>query len=528
MAALCDRCRLCRRLHGYSYASIAEGCKDRTTLPFSRVGAAQRCHSRVGAAPVGEPAAYARTMSSLAQLSAVETAAVRGRTRSAEEVVAAALERAEASQAAYNCFVAIRGDHALAEARALDAGAPGHDGPLAGVPAVVKTEFDVAGLVTTLGGRGNTTPARADSEMVRRLRAAGAIVIGTTTMPEFGQFAFTESAAFGVTRNPWDISRSPGGSSGGTAVAIATGVAPIGLGADGGGSIRIPAACTGLVGLKVTRGRVSPAPLTEHWFGLVALGGLTRTALDHAVLLDAIAGSLPADRWRLPDPAEPFAATAAADPGPRRIVWTTRPATPGVRTDPQVAAVTETMARRLAGLGHRVRRTGARWPVFTDAFMPQFYAGMRIEGAQVEHPERLEPRTRQTIRLSGWARGPVVTGALRRAERVAAALDRRFLTDADVIVLPTMPLLPAPVGLLDGLATVRAQIATVPYVANTAITNVTGHPSISVHAGLSREGWPIGVQLIARRGGEGLLLALARQLEQTRPEPIAYPTSTAS
>ena len=199
-----------------------------------------------------------------------------------------------------------------------------------------------------------------------------------------------------------------------------------------------------------------------------------------------------------------------------------------MRTDPQVAAVTETMARRLAGLGHRVRRTGARWPVFTDAFMPQFYAGMRIEGAQVEHPERLEPRTRQTIRLSGWARGPVVTGALRRAERVAAALDRRFLTDADVIVLPTMPLLPAPVGLLDGLATVRAQIATVPYVANTAITNVTGHPSISVHAGLSREGWPIGVQLIARRGGEGLLLALARQLEQTRPEPIAYPTSTAS
>ena len=133
-----------------------------------------------------------------------------------------------------------------------------------------------------------------------------------------------------------------------------------------------------------------------------------------------------------------------------------------------------------------------------------------------------------TVLEVGPGLGVLTWELLRRAERVAAALDRRFLTDADVIVLPTMPLLPSPVGLLDGLATVRAQIATVPYVANTAITNVTGHPSISVHAGLSREGWPIGVQLIARRGGEGLLLALARQLEQTRPEPIAYPTSTAS
>lgn len=463
-------------------------------------------------------------MPALAQLSAVETAAaVRRREVSAQEVVAAALERAGAAQAAYNCFVAIRHEEALAEARALDAGGLGHDGPLAGVPAVVKTESDVAGLVTTLGGRANTTPARADSEIVRRLRAAGAIVIGTTTMSEFGQFPFTEPAAFGMTRNPWDLSRTPGGSSGGSAVAVAAGVAPIGLGADGGGSIRIPAACCALVGLKPTRGRISLAPLTEHWFGLVALGGLTRTVLDHAVLLDALAGSTPADRWQLPDPAEPFAVTAAADPGRRRIVWTTRSATPGVRTDPQVAAATERVADRLAGLGHHMRRTSARWPAFTDAFLPQFYAGMRVENGLVEHPERLEPRTRQTIRLSGWARKPVVAAAIRRGERVADTLDRRFLTDADVVLLPTMPRLVPPVGLLEGLDTVRAQVATVPYVANTALTNVTGHPAISVHAGFSRDGVPIGVQLIARRGAEGLLLALARQLEQDRAEPIPYP-----
>lgn len=225
----------------------------------------------------------------------------------------------------------------------------------------------------------------------------------------------------------------------------------------------------------------------------------------------------------MPNPQEPFALTAAGDPGPRRIAWTTRSVTPGVRADPQVAAASEEIARRLAGLGHRVQRTTAGWPAFTDAFMPRFYAGMRIEGTQVEHPQRLEPRTRQTIRLSGWARGPVVTAALRRAERIAATVDRRFLSDADVVVLPTLPLLPAPIGLLDGLDTVRAQLATVPYVANTALANVTGHPAISIPAGLSREGWPIGVQLIARRGAEGLLLALAHQREKSRPAAITYP-----
>ncbi|MBP6994770.1 MAG: amidase [Phycicoccus sp.] len=451
-------------------------------------------------------------------------AAVRAGNVTPTQVVTAALARAEAAQAAFNAFTVIRHEAALAEASALNAGGVGLSGPLAGVPVVVKEEFDIAGHPTTLGGRGNSTPARADSAVIRRIRAAGAIIIGITTMPEFGQFTVTESIAHGVTRNPWDPTRSPGGSSGGSAAAVAAGVAPIGLGADGGGSIRIPASCCNLVGLKLTRGRSTFAPLAEHWFGLVVPGGVTRTVDDTALLLDVLAGNTPVDRWRWTPPQEPYAVAARRDPGVVRVAWTTRPVTPGLTTDPQIAAATEQVARALQSLGHRPRQVGTRWPVPTDAFLPQFYAGMRVEGALVEHPEVLEPRTRQTIALSRWATDRVVDWALRRGERVAAAVDERFLRDADLLLLPTMPVPVPPVGLLEGMNTVRAQTATLPYVSNMAIFNVSGHPAISVPAGLSAEGWPIGVQLVARRGREDLLLAVARQLEAAFP---SFPWLTA-
>lgn len=192
---------------------------------------------------------------------------------------------------------------------------------------------------------------------------------------------------------------------------------------------------------------------------------------------------------------------------------------PGVRTDPDVAAATERVADALARLGHRTRRVTPRWPSPTAAFLPQFYAGMATEAGQVEHPELLEPLTRQTVRLAGWATDAVVARALRHGERVADALDARLLTDADVLVLPTMPLPTPRVGLLDGLGSVRAQLRTTPYVANTALANVTGHPAISV-PGAVADGLPIGVQLIARRGADGLLLAVAAQLERE----LGWPT----
>lgn len=439
---------------------------------------------------------------------------VRAGRSSARAEIEAALARIEAADPALNALTLVRGTEALAEADALDAGGPGHDGPLAGVPIAVKEEYAVTGTVTTLGGRGNSTPASADSEVIRRVRAAGGIIVAKTTMPEFGQFPFTESQRYGITRNPWGHDFGPAGSSGGSAVAVAIGLVPIGLGADGGGSIRLPASCTGLVGLKPTRGLISPAPLRQHWFGLVVLGGLTRTVGDQALMLDVIAGSLPTDRWRCEPPSESYAAAAASDPPRLRVAWTTKPVMAGLRTDPQVAAATERIARVLAGLGHRVGHVWPSWPVPTAPFLTQFYAGMREEAGQVEHPELLEPRTRQTARLAAWASPRVVEHALRRAEKIAAALDENVLGAADVMLLPAMPRTTPRVGLLDGLDTVRAQLVSTPYVSNAAIFNVSGHPALVVPAGLDDHGIPIGVQLVARRGRDDLLLAVAGELER--------------
>ncbi len=444
---------------------------------------------------------------------------VRSREVTASQICEAALARLDTSLAGLNAITEVQADQARAAAAHLDQQGAPPTGALAGVPVVLKEEAVQAGHVTTLGGHGNSTPEAADGELVRRLRAAGAVIIARTTMPEFGQFPFTESIRYGVTRNPWDPSRSPGGSSGGSAVAVATGVAPIGLGADGGGSIRIPASACGLVGLKPTRGRVSLAPLAQHWYGLVVAGGMTRTVADSALLLDVIAGSTAVDRWQWPAEQQPFVDQAAQDPAGLRVAWTTKPVTPGLHSDPQIESATEEVARALTRIGHRVRRTEPRWPVPTDAFLPQFYGGMRAEAVSVEHPDRLEPRTRQTAKLGRWATPRVVEHALRRGEQVADLFDTRLLTDTDVLVLPVMPRLPPPVGFLDGLDSVRAQVKTLPYVSNTVISNVTGHPAISVPAGVSVEGWPIGVQLIARRGAEGLLLAVAAQLERELPWP---------
>ena len=194
------------------------------------------------------------------------------------QVVAEALARIQAGDAELNAFSVVLAEQALAEADALDA-ADAPVGPLHGVPIAIKEEIDVAGTVTTFGGLANSTPATADAEVVTRLRAAGAVIIGKTTMPEFGAFPFTESDSRGVTRNPWDRTRTPGGSSGGTAAAVSAGMVPVGMGGDGGGSIRIPSASCGLFGLKPQRGRVTTAPHPHLWWALGTAGPLTRSVL---------------------------------------------------------------------------------------------------------------------------------------------------------------------------------------------------------------------------------------------------------
>ena len=328
-------------------------------------------------------------------------AALAGRIRrgelSASELAEACLARIDAVNPRLNAFTNVMREQALVEARERDeAQARGEAvGPLHGVPVAIKEELDVAGQVTTFGGRGNSTPAARDGEVVRRLRSAGAVVVGKTAMPEFGQWPFTESVAHGITRNPWDQTRSPGGSSGGTAAAVAAGLVPVGIGGDGGGSIRIPSACCGLFGLKPQRGRVSSDPHEHLWWALGTAGPLTRSVLDSALVYDVIRGHLGGDRFRADEPASSFVEAADAPMRPLRVGWSTRPVTIGVRPAPEHVDAVRATATLLADLGHQVEEVDPGYPDVTRAFVPQFFAGVRAEADVVEHPERLERRTRE-------------------------------------------------------------------------------------------------------------------------------------
>ncbi|QQR99991.1 MAG: amidase [Austwickia sp.] len=446
--------------------------------------------------------------------SAVEIAqAVRTGQVRCVDVVTAALDRIARLDPQLRAFDVVRRDAALAEAAALDERAA--EGPLAGVPVAVKAAYDVAGLVTTHGGRSNSTPAQEDSEVVRRLRGAGAIVVGTTHMPEFGQFPFTEGAAWGATRNPWDPTRSPGGSSGGSAAAVATGCVPVAIAGDGGGSIRVPASCCGILGLKPVRGRVSTAPWPDLWGPLGTTGPLTRNVADCATTYDVIRGATRVDRYAAPEPAEPFAAAAARDPGRLRIGVLTRPPWPGLRTDRRVAAVVAEVAQVLASAGHAVTELPGRWPDAQPAFLPLFYAALRGEAAHVEHPDRLEARTRSSLRAGAWVQPQVRLQAIRRADRIRAAVERRFAA-CDVVLSPTLACLPPRLARLDGAGSSRALLRSLPMVAFTTLANVTGHAAVSVPGG-AVGGLPVGVQLYAPHSDETCLLPLAAQLERLRP-----------
>lgn len=444
---------------------------------------------------------------------AVEIAAdVRAGRRTAREVVAASLERIATVDPHLNAFTVVLGAQALADAEAIDARPAADRGLLAGVPVAVKAEDDVAGQVTTYGGRGNSSPAAADSEVVRRLRAAGAIVVGLTAMPEFGQFPFTESAAHGATHNPWAPHRSTGGSSGGSAAAVASGCVPVAVGGDGGGSIRIPSSCCGLVGLKPSRGRVSLAPHPALWGTLGTVGALTRTVADSALVYDVIRGTTPVDRWHLAEPAEAFTdAITSASARPRRIGWLTSPALGPVRVDRQVVGAVERTAARLADAGHDVVPLEGRWPDVQAAFVPQFFAAIRECVGLVEHPERLELRTRHTAALGGWARGPVVEKAVALGVAAREAFQARF-EGYDAVLTPTLACLPPELGQLDGAGSIRALLRSTPMIAFTTLANVTGLPALSVPAGLSSEGLPIGVQLCGVSDDEGPLLAIGASL----------------
>jgi amidase len=443
---------------------------------------------------------------------------------SARELTEASLARIEALDPELNAFMHVDADGALAAADAIGAGDPR---PFAGVPIAIKDTAAVAGMPFTFGAEifGDFVPAH-DAFAVRRLRDAGFVIVGKTNMPEFGILPVSEPRRYGATRNPWDLDRTPGGSSGGAAAAVASGMVPLAHGSDGGGSIRIPAACCGLVGLKPTRGRVSRGPELGDDF-LVQDGSLTRTVAETAQLLDLLAGYEPGDATWAPPPAEPFAVAAQRDPGRLRIGFT---ASPPIEMDPDPVAVQgmRDAAELLSSLGHEVEELESPpWegqdllPVFTMAFgsgisMGIFFGGQlsgREPSAELVEPlawaiwEIIRERTTLEYRLA--------MAQLQAATRAMVSLWDRY----DVLLTPALGQRPVRIGEIDAcsdnpLDDFRRSGHFTPY---TATFNVTGQPAISLPLFQGDDGLPLGVQLVGAPAREDVLLSLSAQLEAARP-----------
>jgi amidase len=438
---------------------------------------------------------------------------------SSRELVDLYLERIERYDPQLNAFRVVFGERARMEADQADARrSAGSERSLLGVPIAVKDEIDVAGEVTTMGTNAYGDPAQTDAEVVRRLREAGAVIIGKTHMPEFGMFPFTESATFGVTRNPWNPQRSTGGSSGGSAAAVTAGLVGAALAADGGGSIRIPAARCGLFGLKPQRARVPLAPHIDAWYGLGVNGVLTRSVLDTALFFDAIAEGQQ-DPGAPPAPERPFA-EAAGEPAPRlRIAMSTRlPPSPLTKLHPDhLAAVVQT-AELLRALGHEVNvREVDHGPLApAPEFVPRYLRGIHDEVSSMPHPERLERRTR-AMGLIGGLIPPALVALVRARESQTAARYNAALAGHDVLLTPVIPA-PAPgLGKWEGrgwLWTSAMSGAIVPYCVP---WNVTGQPAASVPAGFGGDGLPRSVQLVGHPNDEATLISLAAQIEAERP-----------
>jgi len=455
-----------------------------------------------------------RVTEDLAFTPALEQAAlVRAGEVSSLELVDLYLERIERIDPQLSAYVTVDADGARAAARAP---APG---PFTGVPIPIKDLDETAGLRTTYSCKAFAANVPDfDANVVRRIREAGFVVIGKTNTPEFGTIAVTESELNGDCRNPWDASRTPGGSSGGAAAAVAAGLAPLAQGSDGGGSIRIPASCCGLFGIKPSRGRVSPAPWVSGALGLGSAGPITRTVRDAAALLDVMSGNEHGDTYLAPAPERPFLEEAEFEPGPLRIAVTTSPPT-SVPVDSTCAAALESAADLLDDLGHDVFEQTPPWQ--GDDTMVHFTRVWQVGPAMrgVEDISLLEPINRMLAVSAGdtpsveYARA--IAGLQKVARRVLA-----FWRDVDVVATPTLALPPVPIGWSwqntdgDPHRAFGRQTLFTPF---TALVNVTGQPAISVPLHRCDDGLPIGVQFIARPFDEATLVRLAAQLEAARP-----------
>jgi amidase len=442
---------------------------------------------------------------------------VRRRTVSPVELVQLYLDRLERLDPQLDSYVTVDADGALAAARAAEAVPP--ETAFHGVPVPIKDLNETAGLRTTYSCKAfaDNVPGE-DAAVVRRIREAGFVVLGKTNTSEFGTIAQTESELNGACRNPWNTALTPGGSSGGAAAAVAAGLCPAAHGSDGGGSIRTPASCCGLVGLKPSRGRVSPAPYGSGSLGLGTSGPIARTVRDAAALLDVMAGAEPGDFFVAPEPERPFLAEVGEDPGRLRIAFTLEPPI-DVAVDPECAAAARAAAELLAELGHDVVEQTPPWQ--SDEALVHFVrvwqVGPAIAG--VDDLSLLEPINRVLAEDARATPSPEHALAIVQLQTLVRRIVA-FWSEVDIVLTPTLAMLPVPIGWTyqdtDGdarLAFARQTLFT-PF---TPLVNVTGQPALSLPLHWTAEGLPVGVQLIGRPFTEATLIRLAAQLEQARP-----------
>lgn len=428
--------------------------------------------------------------------------AVRGGRLTARRAVSKALARIEAADGRLNAYQVVRADAALREADEVDARADRAELPLAGVPVAIKDNVPVAGEPMRVGSAGSADgPQATDHEIVRRLRAAGAVVVGITRVPELCVFGTTDSA-FGITRNPWNLALTPGGSSGGSAAAVAAGTVPVAHGNDGMGSIRIPSACCGLVGIKAGLG-VVPADLGNgSWFDMAENGPLATTVADCALTLSVLAG-------------RPDLATVVAPPV-SRIAWSTVVPMEGVRLDPQWEKATRRSAELLRDAGHTVEQADppyGRTIGVSEAV--RWTAGTELDARLLPDRSRLARRTSRHAALGRLAlRAGLPHEQGRRSWQARA---ERFFGSHDVLITPALARAPVEAAAWASrgwLANVWSNSRYAPFAAP---WNLAGWPAMSVPAGIDPQGRPLAVQLVAGPGGEALLLSVAARLEQLRP-----------
>jgi Asp-tRNA(Asn)/Glu-tRNA(Gln) amidotransferase A subunit family amidase len=445
----------------------------------------------------------------LAFASALELAAdVRSGAVSPAELTQVYLERIARIDPELNAYVTI-----------VDEPAPPRAGPFHGVPIPIKDLNDTAGIRTTYSCKAfaEHVPTE-DAAVVRRIRDAGFTIIGKTNTPEFGSIGMTESELNGDCRSPWDGARTPGGSSGGAAAAVAAGLAPVAHASDGGGSIRIPASCCNLFGIKPSRGRVSPAPYGSGSLGLGTSGPIARTVRDAASLLDVMSGYEPGDFFVAPPLERPLLAEAGVAPGRLRIAVTSVPPV-SVPVDATCVAAARAAAELLTELGHDVFEATPPW-LSDDAvehFTRVWQIGPAVAG--VDDLSLLEPINRMLAERAHETASPSSASSVMRLQQLTRRIVA-FWDDVDVVVTPTLARPPVPIGWTwadadgDAERAFERQWHWTPF---TAIVNVTGQPAMSVPLHWSDDGLPIGVHFVGRLFAEPTLIRLAAQLEEARP-----------